>query len=303
MHTDYVHPFGEHSFWSESFHFSFCDRAKDLYGMMSIGLRPNLRLKEVLCYFMMPDGSTVGLKDSVAYDSPVLEAKGLRLDIIEPEKRWRMSFSGGMERETERKARKSHVEFDLRFEALNGIFDHRACVPDPGGRLSSDPVLERTEQAGRVEGRLSTGLDDFDISALGDRDHAWGVQDGMAPDGWARLTCQFSESQALSLTRFHSDHGPVDAGYLFSDGRNVPVVRADLNLNADFSRNIKSFDMTLHDSEGGAHKVFGSIIRKIDVHHRSPDGKSMTTMNEALARYTFAGKNGYGIAEFLQKTE
>jgi hypothetical protein len=29
----------------------------------------------------------------------------------------------------------------------------------------------------------------------------------------------------------------------------------------------------------------------------------MTTMNETLARYTVAGKNGYGIAEFLSKTD
>jgi hypothetical protein len=241
--------------------------------------------------------------DSVPFDGPAVQAKGLRFDVLEPGRRWRLSFTGGMERTTERKARKSHVEFDLQFEGLNDVFDYRECVSGPGEQASREVASEHLEQAGKVSGRLSTGLDDFAISALGERDHSWGVRDWGAPKGWTWLTCQFSESHALNLTKLVTDQGTVDAGFVFIDGRNLPVVRADLNVNADFDRNIKSFDMTLHDSEGGAHKVFGSVMRKVDLHHRSREGRSLATMNESLARYTVAGKIGYGIAEFLQRAE
>ncbi len=303
MHADLVHPFGTHRHWSESFYFNFYDRAKDLCGFMRVGLKPNLGLKEVFCYFMMPDGSVVGLKDSVPFDGPTIRAKGLGFEPLEPERSWRLSFSGGMERTTERKARKSHVEFDLRFDALNRPFDYRECVSAHGERASREVASEHMEQVGKVTGRLSTGLDDFDVNALGERNHSWGARDWGAPKGWTWLTCQFSESHAFNLTKLVTEDGTVDAGFVFVDGRNIPVVGADLNVNADFSRNIKSFDVTLRDSEGGSHKVFGSVVRKVDLHHLSPEGKALATMNETLARYTIAGKIGFGIAEFLQRTE
>lgn len=298
-----MHPIGEHPHWSESFYFNFYDRTKDLCGFMRIGLKPNLRMKEMFCFFMMPDGSVVGIMDSAPFDGPTIQAKGLRFDVLERDKRWAMSFRGGMERTTERKARKSHVEFDLQFEALNDVFDYRECVSKEGEHASRHVASEHLEQVGKVGGRLSTGLDDFEIKGLGERDHSWGARDWAAPKGWTWLTCQFSESHALNLTKLVTEDGPVDAGFVFIDGRNYPVARADFNVNADFSKNIKSFDMTLHDAEGGMHKVFGSVMKKVDLHHKAPDGRSLAIMNETLARYTLAGKNGYGIAEFLQRTE
>ena len=298
-----MHRQDEHAHWSESYYFNFYDRAKDLCGFMRIGLKPNIPLKEMFCYFMMPDGSVVGLKETCPFDGPALQAKGLRFEALEPDRRWRLSFGGGMERTVDRKARKSHVEFDLTFEGLNDVFDYRECVSGEGEHASRNVAAEHQEQVGKVVGRLSMGLDDFQVNALGERDHSLGVREWGAPKGWTWLTCQFSESHALNLTKLVTEEGTVDAGFVFQDGRNLPVVRADLNVNADFDRNIKSFDMTLHDAAGGAHRVFGSVIKKVDVHHKSPDGRSLAVMNESLARYTVAGKNGYGIAEFLQRTE
>lgn len=303
MHTDIVHPFGEHALWSESFYFSFYDRAKDVCGFMRIGLRPNASLKEMLCYFMMPDGSVVGLKDAIPFDGTGLAAKGLRFDMLEPERLWRVSFTGGMERTTERKAKKSHVELDLRFEALNDIFDYRSCVSGTSEEMSRSVGSEHLEQVGRLRGRLSTGLDDFEIDALGERDHSWGVRDWTAPKGWTWLTCQFSESHALNLTKLVVEEGVVDAGFVFQDGRNTPVVGADLKVNKDFGNNPMSFDMTLRDAEGGSHRVFGSVMKRVPLQFKSHKGDAVSSMNETLSRYNMAGKNGYGIAEFLNRVE
>jgi hypothetical protein len=270
---------------------------------MGIVLRPNMSTKDMFAYFMMPDGSVVGLEGSTKYDGPTLEAKGLRFEMLEPEERWGVRFAGGMERATGRKTKMSHVELELEFEALSEIFDYRSCASGQGERAFRGLASEHLAQVGRLSGRLSTGLDEFEIDALGERGHSWGVIDWAVPKGWTRLTCQFSESHALNLTRLVMDEGPLDAGFVFLDGRNIPVRVAELNVNVDFDRNPKSFDMTLHDGDGNSHKVFGSVIKRVGVHFKSSDGGSMTTMNETLARYTVAGKNGYGIAEFLSKTD
>ncbi|MGD9963355.1 MAG: hypothetical protein AB7S97_05595 [Thermoplasmata archaeon] len=270
---------------------------------MRIGLKPNLAIKEMFCYFMMPDGSVVGLKESVPFDGPNLVAKGLRFEMLEPERAWKVAFTGGMERTTERKAKKSHVELDLRFDALNDIFDYRSCVSGRSEEISRDVASEHLEQVGRLKGRLSTGLDDFEIDALGERDHSWGVRDWTTPTGWTWLTCQFSESHALNLTKLVVEGGVVDAGFIFQDGRNVPIVRADLNVNMDFGKNPMSFDMTLHDREEGVHRVFGSVTKRVMMQFASPDKNKVSSMNETLTRYNCAGKTGYGIAEFLSRTE
>ena len=298
-----IHAFGKHIHWSESLYFSFYDRAKDLCGFMMIELKPNMSVKEMFCYLLMPDGSMVSLREPVPFDRPTLDAKGLRFDIIEPEKRWGVSFVGGMERSIERKTKKSHVEVELQFDALNEVFDHRVRVSAEGGKMPAGKASGHVEQVGRFTGRISSGLDDFTIDTSGERSHSWGVRDWGASKGWTRLTCQFSESHALGLTRTVTDEGPTDSGFVFMDGRNVPVAAADLNVNVDFDKNPKSFDMTIHDELGGDHKVFGSVIKRVGVHFKSLDGNTMTVMNEALTRYTIAGKNGYGIAEFLSRTE
>ncbi len=303
MHTDAIHPFGEHPHWSESYYFNFYDRTKDVCGFMRIGLKPNLSLKEMFCYFMMPDGSLVGLRESAPFDGPGLSAKGLKFDMLEPERLWRVSFAGGMEKTTDRKAKKSHVELDLQFTALNEIFDYRSCVSGRPEQISRTVASEHLEQFGTLKGRLSTGLDDFEIDALGERDHSWGVRDWTAPKGWTWLTCQFSESHAFNLTKLVMDEGVVDAGFVFQDGKNAPITKADLNVNMDFGKNPMSFDMTLQTGDGGSHRVFGSVLKRTMLQFKSPDGSAVSSMNETLSRYNTAGKNGYGIAEFLSKVE
>jgi len=298
-----MHHHEDHVGWNESVRFDFHDRAMDVCGFLGIGIWPRAAVKEVTCYLMMPDGSTVALRDFVPLDAPTLAAKGFRFDVLEPEKRWKVAFLGGMERTTERKAKKSHVEMNLEFEAFNEAFDHGSCDRPANVSGTSRDDGARVEQFGRLRGRLSTGLDDFEIDALGDKVHSWGVTD---PDGMTvrtALSCQFSETHGISLLRRVAGEGPTDTGYVFQDGRNIPFVGTVLNVNSDFDKSPKSFDMTLQDAEGGTHKVFGSVVRKVKVHFKSPDGELRGVANETLARYTVAGKNGYGISEFLTATE
>jgi hypothetical protein len=298
-----LHPTGSHEHWSESFCFNFYDKSRDLCGLMRIGSKPNLRTKEMFCHFVMPDGSFVGLEGLTPSDSQQLTARGLRFEMLEPEKTWGLTYAGGMERTMAKKERKSHVEFNLAFEALNDMFDYGSQTRQRGDRDGIPAASGRFEQMGRVRGSLSIGLDDFKVDALGARTHSWGTHDWTALKGWTWVTCQFSDSHSVSYANLVGDWGTTNAGFIFVDGRNIPVDKVDLNVNADFNRNIKSFDMTLHDPEGGTHKVFGSIFKRVDVHHKSPDGRSMTTMNELLTRYTYAGKVGYGFAEVLGRIE
>ncbi len=297
------HTHGDHIHWSERVRFDLHDRARDICGFLSIGIWPNMRLKEVVCYLILPDGSILALKDHVPMDATTLSAKGLRFDVLDPGRAWKIAFQGGMERTMERKAKKSHVEISLRFDAVNDEFEH---IPPDRPRNGGQPLVDspvRVEQFGRLKGVLSTGLDEFGIDALGGMVRTWGVTDPEALRSSMALACQFSDSHGLSLYRRVSGEGSSDTGFVFQDGRNIPVTGTVLNVNFDFDRSPKSFDMALQDGEGNTHKVFGSIVKKVKVHFKNNEGELTAVANETLARFTVAGKNGYGIAEFLSRTE
>lgn len=298
MDSDRIHDFGTHPEWNESFYFNLYDREKDICGYMRIGLRPNRREKSMFCFFMMPDGSLVGMKDALPYDNAQLAAKGLRFDLLKQEERWRLTFDGTMPKLGGRIEKQTHVEFSLDFEAINDIFDYRSCLSSEAQRMSQDVASEHFEQFGRVKGKLMMGLDEWQISALGGRDHSWGVRDWTAPKMWTWLTCQFSEESAFNITRLVMPSGVVEGGFLYEDGGNTPINRTDLKADFMADGSPRSFELKLTGKKGEATRVTAIVMKKAQMPFQGQDGKT-STLHETLARYTMEGQTGYGIAEFL----
>lgn len=302
METDIVHEFGKDPEWSESFYFSFYDRQKDINGVMRIGLMPNLKEKDWLCFFFMPDGAVVGIRESIPFDNAELRAKGLRFEKVVPDRTWRLRFSGKLPRGSTRGAAKqTQVELDLEFRGLHEVFDYRRCVTPETEAIARSVASEHVEQFGRLKGRLGMGLEDYEIDALGERDHSWGVRRWTTPRMWIWLTCQLSEDYAFNLTKLATDGAEIDAGFVFRDGMNVPLRRADIKTSFDFEGGPKAFDLTLYDAEGEVTKAGGSVQRGTKLEFHSVDRKVTSIMHETLTKYTIGGKIGYGIAEYLSR--
>ena len=294
LNRDAVHESNQELGWSESYSFNFYDKEKDICGLLQIALKPNTNETDVSCHFMLSDGTLVGLNESMKYDGPALSVKGLSFEELEPERRWRLGFSGGMSRTKERMAKKSHVEFSLEFEALSRIFD---C--SESSDRDEEQLQGLLEQFGRVTGTLAMGLDEYAIKGLGERAHSWGVRDWNEITSWTLLSCQFSEDMAICLHKLTKSGLEVDAGFLHLHGKTVAINKADLKTSFDPDGSAKSFELVLHDKEGGAHKFSASIMRQTKLPSPSSDGKSLSMMHEALARFSFGGKIGYGIVEYL----
>ncbi|MBI0584340.1 MAG: hypothetical protein ISF22_08965 [Methanomassiliicoccus sp.] len=299
MDTDIIHKAGESREWNESFYFNFYDRGNDVCMFMRVGLKPNADERSAFCFIMMPDGSVVGLKDHEALGEGTLEAKGLKFEKVEAEKRWRMTFHGHMARMTERGPVPVPATFALEFEALNKVFDYRECVDGEGEKISRQVASEHLEQFGKVTGTLEVGGERFDITGLGERDHSWGVRDWNAPKMWIWLTAQFSKDLALNVTKLFVEEGEVSAGFFHMNGKDIPLVKADIRTVLDPDGTPRSLAMSLVDSNGGKHKVTAEVMRMVAMPFPSRDGKTISVMHETLAEYTFNGQKGYGIAEYL----
>jgi len=289
-----VHESDQNLDWSETYSFNFYDREKDICGLMQIALKPRRNQKEVSCYFMPHEGTLIGLSETIRYDGPAINVKGLSFEELEPKRRWRLEFNGGMSKTKERMAKKSHVEFSLEFEAANEIFDHRGSSDINMGQFT-----ERLEQFGRVTGTLAIGLDEYSIKGLGQRAHTRGVRDWSDIRSWSTVSCQFSEDMAIGLVKFTTSEREVDSGFLHLHGTNVAIKKTDFRTALDPDGSLKSFELTLHDDEGEAHKFSASIIRKMKLPFPCRDDKSLSMMHESLARFSFGGMIGYGIVEHL----
>lgn len=302
MSTDVLHEFGKHPDWNESFYFNFYDRKNDAFAFMRIGLKPNMNEKNAFCFFMMPDGSLLGMRGQDPVSDMELQVGKLRFDRIVPEKKWHLSFSGTMERHVEKIATPEQVSFAVDFESLNEVFDYRECVKGIGEKISEAIASEHFEQFGRASGRLNVGAIEYILDGLGERDHSWGIRDWSAPKMWIWLTCQFSRKLALNVTKLTMDAGDVDAGFIHIDGNNIPLARADIHTEWDAGRNPKRLEMTLEDKRGRLHSVQSDVMRQAIVPFVGANGKMVSLMHEALARYTMGSEVGYGVAEYLIRT-
>jgi hypothetical protein len=298
LSSDVIHEFGSQEEWNESFYFNFYDRGQDICGFMRIGLKPNKKQKDVFCFLMLPDGSVMGMKDSVAMEDNELTASGLKLVKVEDERTWHLEFSGELPK-MHKDAEKESVSFALDFTALNNIYDYRESVSGDKEKMAQAVASEHTEQFGKTTGKLNIGTRVYDINALGERDHSWGVRDWTAPRMWVWITCQFDDGYAFNLTKLFMDKGEVDAGFIHIDGKNVPIMRADIVTEYNRDNSPNTVYMALHDKEGDVHGVKAVVKHKATMPFASRDGKVVSHMHECLAKFTLDDDVGYGIVEYL----
>ena len=302
MDTDVLHEFGTHAEWNESFYFNFYDKARDICAFMRIGLKPNSNEKTGFCFFMMPDGSVLAMHGLEPVGDRELEVGNLRFEKILPEKKWQLAFSGMMERRKGDAKASEQVSFSADYESLNRVFDYREYVSGINEKISEKIATQHLEQFGRAVGRLTIGAKEYTLDGLGERDHSWGVRDWNAPKMWIWLTCQFSEKSALNVTKLAMDGGEVDAGFIHLYGKNVPLMKVDIETSWDANHEPKGLEMKLKDMEGNVHEVSTGAMRKTVVPFAGRDGKSLSLMHENLARYKMGSRVGYGIAEYLIRT-
>lgn len=304
MNTDTMHGFGNQLDWSESFYFSLYDKENDILSFMRIGIKPNRRTKEFFCFFIMPDNTLMGKMGHEGYALfPSFSASGLTFSIIKPEKAWRLSFDGELPRVGGESKNPAPASFELIFETLNPVFDYRECVSGEKEDISKTVASEHLEQFGKITGRLAIDGKEYRINGLGERDHSWGVRQWNAPKMWAWLNCQFNEKCAMNVTKLVMGEVEIDAGYFFDGAANRPLVKVGLETEFAKDGSPDSLKLSLTDKEGKVYSVDAVVTKKAVLPFRSPDGKVLSLMHETLGRYSMGDMTGYGIVEYLIRSD
>ena len=297
--TDTVHPFGGHIDWNESFYFNMYDRDKDICVFMRIGLKPNRWEKNMFCYLIMSDGTTVGTKETGSYDGPDLSVAGLRFRKMIPDKEWLLEYSGIMRKTVGSTVEKQNVELSLRFEAVNEVYNYARSKTEEREIFSLIAAAEHIEQFGRLKGELNLNGQKTILNGLGERDHAWGVADWVAPTIWTWLSCQFSEDFAFNVTKLIVDQQVVDAGFIYNNGENEPLARAEIMTEYAASGGPANLRVWLTNKAGKVYEVQGEVFRTAKLPLASGLERNIPIMFESLTRYKLGDEVGYGIAEYL----
>ncbi|MCE5214281.1 MAG: hypothetical protein LLF83_06130 [Methanobacterium sp.] len=279
----------KHDDWNESYYFNFHDTEHNLTAFMRIGNKINKNEKMMFFYLMSPT-LTAGIKLETACDDEPWKNSGLKYLEKEPGT-WKLIYDGPILDPLNKNL--YQVKMDVTWEGLNPLMDYMECVDEKETELSSNVASEHYEQFGRARGTVNVDGEIIEIDAMGERDKSIGVREWGSPKMWMWINSAFSTDDAFNITKLSVEEGDIDAGYFYTNGKNHPLVKAQIDLK--FHKGFPSiFNMVLYDKSGTEYTVDGEVVRFGMI----PVDEEMVLI-ETLSRYTWLDKVGYGIAEFL----
>ena len=281
----------KHEEWNESYYFNFHDKNNDLTAFMRIGNKVNKNEKSMF-FFLMSPHMVAGVKLETPCNDNPLNIAGLDYEEIEPGK-WSLRYDGSIFDPRAEVPTEFKVKMNVIWEALNPVMDYVECVDDKQTEMSSNVASEHYEQFGKATGKIEIDDEVLEIVAMGERDLSRGVREWGSPKMWMWINSEFSHEEAFNITKLSVDEGDIDAGYFYTDSVNKTLVKSDIDLELNNGIPYR-FRMTLFDKKGSEYSLVGEVVRfgMIPV-----DDKMI--LIETLSKYTWEGKEGYGIAEFL----
>jgi hypothetical protein len=308
---DRMHPVEGDSAWSESYYFNGYDPAVDTGLYTRIGIRPNEGNIDVTLAVWLPDNRIAfvrGTREQKEMCESPLEVGGVRYECLEAGKRWRLSaecegriFHLGT-REQQNKE-KLPVSLDLEFEALIpliGVDGQGTSGSGASTATGQSTGKGHLEQAGRWRGWVEADgvRQTLGDGARGNRDKSWGPRRWGEPKMWRWFSINISDDVHFGGIRIGTDAGDLHRGWVWKDGEQTSLSewRVRTETRSDDVTQKVCF-VTAVDKKGREHALRADVLRVF------PGGarKGKTVVNEGLARWTYEGVTGYGIAEYLHQ--
>lgn len=243
---DAIQPIGDHPSHNDSVYCNFTGADGLPGGVLRIGLRPNEGYGEASLVLPLGEAGTVFHyvrapveTGAVLPGSPVWEAGPLRIEAVEPTRRWRLRYGGREARlltdpsafaaapgATWRGSDAVEVEVDLAWDAdfpVHALSDGGGVLP---GTESGDLAYgtSHLEQFGRVAGEVRVGHRAWSLGGEpAFRDHSWGprVWESAPDQDFVTVYCDDGRRVAAIANRA----GGVETfhGVLFAPGSTSPT--------------------------------------------------------------------------------
>ncbi len=268
--------------FSESKWFSFYDGSQDFWASVRIGLEPNR--------------STTNRWVVLALRGEVL-FRDLAVGLPLPASNWNDIEVGGLRVVTSARMRDYRLEFNhptislnVNWTAETPVFDYADCT-DP---LPPSLAAAHYEQSGRIHGRLRYQSRVIALDGWGHRDHSWGVRRWEGFRGWVAFMAPLGDGDFIHVERFDEQTSGVSVhGFLYQQGRNVPLEEADINFEFAAGGQFPSgFSLK-------ARGVHGNLVERTgNIRLICPLRFGRCTVGESFATFSNAGSTYPGIVEY-----
>jgi hypothetical protein len=301
---DFAHPVEGDLAWSESYYFNAYCPVVDAGLFTRIGVRPNEGTIDVSLAVWLPGGELAhfsATREQNEMTDDDLAVGGVRYERLAPMQSWRLT------------ADVDRVALDLTFDALTP-----AVGVDGQGRSGSGASAAtgaiigkgHLEQAGRWSGWIDVdGTRHGLVDARGNRDKSWGPRRWGAPKMWRWFSINIGGSDATLASEVHfggirigTEAGDLHRGWVWKDGAHASIrewkVTSELAPDGVTHR---ATHVLATDKLGRVHQLDAEVLRVSP----GPAGvrPNTTIVNEGLARWTYEGRTGYGISEYLHQLD
>jgi hypothetical protein len=299
---DFAHPVEGDTAWSESYYFNAYDPESDSGLFTRIGVRPNEGTMDVGLSVWLPGGGLANirwLREQHEMTDDDLVVGPVKYERLDPMKRWRLTANGDSDA--------GPLAMDLTFEAVTPpIGGDGQGKPGEGASAQTGQTVGKghLEQAGRWSGWIEANgqRSVFGAEARGNRDKSWGPRRWGGPKMWRWFSINIDDDTHFGGIRIGTDAGDLHRGWVFREGEHASIrdwdVRSELE---DDGVTHKATDVRATDANGVVHELHADILR-VEPGPRGirPGG---TIVNEGLARWTYEGRSGYGISEYLHQLD
>jgi hypothetical protein len=309
-------PDGSHHF-NESVYTNGFDGKTPVGAWMRLGNRVNEGYAELSVCAYLPDG-----RIACQFQRPAIatndrfDAGGLTYSVIEPLKKVSMEYEGDLLIVDNADDLRDPKDLFARGTRLPARIQwvHEAESPIHGGEPVSDAMptmygrdfsLGHFNQHSRVRGEIRVGDQRWPIDGRGWRDHSWGPRYWQAIYCYRLFLANFANGDGFMLLKITDEKGRARRlGVLLVDGRYEEVVDLDLTTDWTGERDPRRVNLAVRTAQRKA-IVSGEIIKLAPLRNRrKANGATLESrIAEGFTRFTWDGRQGYGMTEYIERIE
>jgi hypothetical protein len=301
--------------FNESVYMNGFDFRQRVGGWMRLGNRVNEGRAELSVCLYLPDGRIAcQFQRPPISHNEAFDAGGLSYEVVEPFKAMNMRFGGEVIivenpddlREPQKLfAEGPRADAEVRFE-------HRASSPVHGGEPQDDTTETmygrefsrgHFNQHGRVTGLIRVGDESWEIDGRGWRDHSWGPRYWQAIHYYRLFIGNFENGDGFMLLRITDADGKTRRpGVLLVDGDYEEIT--DLNIITDWTEQQDPARVKLGVATAKRRAIIDvEVLTLAPLRNRRKDGDEVliSRIAEGYSRFTWEGREGYGMTEYIER--
>jgi hypothetical protein len=306
---DFAHPVEGDRAWSESYYFNAYDPVSDVGFFTRVAVRPNDGTMDAGMSVWLPGtelAQTAAVREQTTMVDTGLSVGGITYERLEPMQRWHLTADCDVIVRDLAGAghRPAHLDLDATFEALMPPIGADGQGRDGEGasaKTRQSVGKGHLEQAGRWTGAITIDGRKLELTeARGNRDKSWGPRrwGGTGSRMWRWFSINIGDDTHFGGIRIGTDSGDLHRGWVWRDGDYSSIrewhVRTEL---ADDGLTHRVSHVRATDKQGRVHELRADVVRVAP--HRMDQGNGGSLLNEGLARWTYEGRTGWGISEYL----